>query len=300
MEGPLEKEGEMRKIVTTAVAAIAAIAASLTMAGMASASTGTPEISPEEAGYSATGAQFQTVSASVFLRNPEQYATEVGGYGHSVQLWSSGLVMVLGVSDTTAAGSKAAGFSPAVAVFDRGTHALLAASANGTITAQWCPAGGSCQPATSGGSFAVGVTVTERMHYNPSTGAASFKATDKAGDRFTATYSAGLGKSFKQARIGTEFSVDPWTAPSYTPPANFTKIAVYNNARLVTYSGHVSTLSSWWVHHVLEANTVAQSESGDWVAIPTNLYNSGASFQTWFVPTFAQSPTLGARLAPGA
>jgi hypothetical protein len=290
----------MRKILTTATACAAAIATSLIMAGMAWASSGTPQISPEEAGYSATGAQFQTVSTSVYLRNPEQYAARITGYGHSVQLWSSGLVMVLGVSDTTAAGSAAAGFSPAVAVFDRGTHALLAASTNGAIAAQWCPAGGTCQPATSGGSFAVGATVTERMHYNPATGAASFKATDAAGDKFTATYTAGTGISFKQARIGTEFSSSPWTAPSYTPPANWTKIAVYNNARLVTYSGRVSTLTSWWVHHKLEANTEAQSASGDWVAVPTNLYNSGASFQTYFVPTSKQRPAGGTPLAPRA
>lgn len=291
----------MRKILTTAVAGIGALATSLVMAGIASASTGTTEISPEEAGYSATGAQFQTVGASVFLRNPEQYATEVTGYGHSVQLWSSGLVMVLGVSDTTAAGSKAAGFSPAVAVFDRSTHALLASSSNpAQIPAFWCPAAGTCQPATAGGSFAVGATVTERMHYNPSTGGASFKASDAAGNLFKATYAAGTGISFKLARIGTEFGVTPWTAPAYTPPANWTKIAVYNNARLVTYSGHASTLTSWWVHHPLLANTEAQSVTGDWVAIPTNLSNSGATFQTLFVPTFAQSPMGTAPQAPRA
>jgi hypothetical protein len=290
----------MHRIVTTAAAGAAAIATSLIMAGMAGASTGTPQISPEEAGYSATGAQFQTVSASVYLRKPEQYGTEVAGYGHSVQLWSSALVMVLRVSDTTTAGSNAAGFGPAVTVFDRGTHAVLATSTDGSIPAKWCPAGASCQPATSGGRFATGATVTERMHYSPLTGAASFRATDLAGNQFTATYNAGTGQSFKQARIGTEFGANPWTAPSYTPPANWTKIAVYNNARLVSYSGHAATLTSWWVNHQLEANTAAQSQSGDWVAIPTNLYNSGASFQTFFVPTFAESPAGGTPLAPGA
>jgi hypothetical protein len=110
----------MRRIVATAVAGIAA---SLTMAGMAAASTGTTQISPEEAGYSVTGTQFKDVSASVYLRNPEQYASVIGGYGHSVQLWSPSQVVVLGVSDTTAAGSAASGFSPAVAVFDRSTQA---------------------------------------------------------------------------------------------------------------------------------------------------------------------------------
>jgi hypothetical protein len=242
----------------------------------------------------------KTVSASVYLRNPEQYATVLAGYGHSVQLWSSGLVMVLGVSDTTAAGSAAAGFSPAVAVFDHASHALLAASTGGTIPAQWCPAGGSCQPATSGGSFPTGTTVTERMHYSPATGTANFTASDTAGDRFTATYDAGTGQSFNQARIGTEFGATPWAAPTFTPPASWAKIAVYNDARLVSYSGHAATLDSWWVNHALEANTGAQSETGDWVSIPSNLANSGASFATFFVPASGQRPMHAGPLAPHA
>jgi hypothetical protein len=290
----------MRRIVSTAVAGIAAIAAGLTMAGMASASTGTTQISPEEAGYSVTGTQFKDVSASVYLRNPEQYASVVGGYGHSVQLWSPSQVVVLGVSDTTAAGSAAAGFSPAVAVFDRSSHGLVAASSNGTIPAQWCPAGGTCQPATSGGSFPTGTTVTERAHYNQASGAVNVTATDTAGDRFTASYSAGTGQSFNQARIGTEFGSDPWTAPAFTPPANWTKIGIYNNARLVSYSGHAGTLASSWVTDALEANTTAQSVSGDWVAIPSTLANSGASFTTVFVPASGQHAKQAGPLAPHA
>src|SRR5262249_22637996 len=217
----------MRKIVTAAIAGTTAIAASLTMAGMASASTGTPRISPEESGYSATGARFKDVSASVYLRNPEQYATVVAGYGHSVQLWSSGLVMVLGVSGSTAIGGVTAGFSPAVRVFDRGSHALLASSANGAIPAQWRPAGSSSRP-WAGESFPARTTVTERISYDPASGDASFTATDALGDRFTATYRAGAGEAFNQARIGTEFGTDPWTVPAFVPPSNWTKIAVYN------------------------------------------------------------------------
>jgi hypothetical protein len=290
----------MRKILATALTGGAAIISSLAVAGLAAASTGTAVISPEESGFAATGAQFQTVSASVYLRNPEQYATELSGYGHSVQLWSSGLVMILKVADTTATGSAAAGFSPAVTVLDRGTHAVLGSSTAGTIAAQWCPAGGTCHPATSGGSFAVGATVTERMHYDPLAGTASFRASDAAGNLFTATYTPGAGVSFNQARIGSEFSADPWTAPGYTPPADWAKIAVYNNATLVTYSGHISNLRSWWIHRPVEANTEAQGATGDWVAIPTNLYNSGASFQTFFVPASAQSPGRAAPRAPAA
>jgi hypothetical protein len=65
------------------------------------------------------------------------------------------------------------------------------------------------------------------------------------------------------------------------------KTATYHNVPLITYSGHRSTLRSWWVHHKLLANTGQQSGS-DWVAKPANLYNGGASFQTWFMPRSAE------------
>ena len=76
-------------------------AAVLALAVPAGASTGTTEISPEQAGYTATGARFQNIDARVFLRQPAQYAGEVRRYGQSVQLWSSGYVVVAGVSAST-------------------------------------------------------------------------------------------------------------------------------------------------------------------------------------------------------
>ena len=59
---------------------------------------------PGQAGYTATGAQFETVAASVFLRQPGQYAGQVASIGHSVQLWSDGLVVILGVTASTSGG----------------------------------------------------------------------------------------------------------------------------------------------------------------------------------------------------
>ena len=41
--------------------------------------------------------------------------------------------------------------------------------------------------------------------------------------------------------------------------------------------------------HKLLANTGQQSGS-DWVAIPDDLTDGGASFRTWFVPQSGQSP----------
>ena len=102
------------------------------------------------------------------------------------------------------------------------------------------------------------------------------------------------------AIVQTEFGSDPWTAPAFTPAANWTKIGIYNNARLISSSGHAATLTSSWVTDALEANTSAQSVTGDWVAIPSTLANSGASFTTVFVPVSGQHAAQAGPLAPRA
>jgi hypothetical protein len=66
------------------------------------------------------------------------------------------------------------------------------------------------------------------------------------------------------------------------------KIAAYNDVALRSASGHTATLWSWWVHHKLLANTGQQSGS-DWVAVPGDLSDGGASFQVRLVPQSAQS-----------
>ena len=74
----------------TAGAAAAAVLAPTLPAG---AVTGTTEISPEQVGYTATGAPFKTIAAAVYPRQQGQYASEVASFGHSVQLRPSGLVV---------------------------------------------------------------------------------------------------------------------------------------------------------------------------------------------------------------
>jgi hypothetical protein len=255
------------RAASAAITVGAAVAAALGLAAPAGASTGMAEISPEQAGYTATGAQFRSVAASVFLRNPGQYASEVSGYSNSIQLWSSDLVLVLSVSSST---SSTAGFVPDAIVYNRSTHAVITQT-----------------PGTA--RFPAGDTVRERLDYNRN-GQVFFKISDPAGRSFAAVDAVTAGDSFTQARVGTEFGTDPWTAPSsYTPPAQYTKIAVYSKASLITHSNHHSSLWSWWVHHKLLANTGQQTGS-DWVAIPTDLTNGGANFQTVFVPQSGQGP----------
>jgi hypothetical protein len=255
----------------------AAAAAVLALAVPAGASTGSRYYSAEQVGYAATGAQFQVVRATVYLPKPTRYASAVGQYSHSVQLWSSGLVGIVGVSANTS-GSD---YTPYAKVFDASSHQLLASNPDGG----WC--GSTCVPAM--GTFPAGDTVVLRLTYFPKTGYLNFLADDHA-HHLHADYTTALGVSFTQARVGTEFGSDPWTAPpSFTHPAAWTKIAAYRAAMVQTYSGKFSTLASWFVHQkVFMASTTGSLI--DVEAAPTDLTNGGSSFQEWLAPAGVNGP----------
>jgi hypothetical protein len=261
--------------------AVAAVV--LALAVPAGASTGTTEISPEQAGYTATGAQFKTVTAGVFLRQPGQYAGQVASFGQSVQLWSSGLVVTLGVRAST---SGSGGYTTYATIYDRSTHQVIVSNPNAqTCDIHFCNPG----PGTLGAGYGLGLSIS----YNPTSGNLDMtEGTDDPDQAyFTSSYTVtDPPQSFTQARVGTDFGNTPWDGSySHTPPAQYTKVAAYSRVALTTYSGHTSTLWSWWVHHKLLANTGQQSGS-DWVAIPTDLTNGGANFQTIFVPVSGQGP----------
>ena len=261
-----------------ASALLAAAGTVLALAMPAGASTGTAQISPEQAGYTATGAQFKTISARVFLRQPTQYASEVASFGHSVQLWTSGLVVTIGVTASTSGSA----YTPYATIYDRSTHQVIASNPD----AQYCEPD-ACLPVAR--TFFPGVSWTLTINYLPEVGQVVMSGfTDGGLWGFRSSYDL-TAPSFTQARVGTEFGSSPWDASyPHTPPASSMKIAAYNNVSLTTYSGRRTTLWSWWVHHQLLANTGQQSGS-DWVAVPAGLSSGGASFQTFFVPQSAQS-----------
>jgi hypothetical protein len=261
------------RLASALIAAGAAAAAVLALAVPAGAATGTVEISPEQAGYTATGAQFKTITAAVYLRRPAQYSGQVADFSHSVQLWSPGLVVTLGSQ------ASDAGYLAEATVYDRSTHQVIASPAG-----QFCYLG-NCGPDPA--PWPLGSTLRLRISYSPADGQLTMTE-DEGAASFTASYTA-AGQSFTQARVGTEFGSTPWDGSySYTPPAQPAKVAAFGSVALTTYSGHVSTLWSWWTHHKLLANTWQQS-GADWVAIPTDLASDGTSFQTWFVPQNQQS-----------
>jgi hypothetical protein len=258
----------------------AAAAAVLTLGGSAalaavpaSAATGPTIPTKEEAGYQFTGAQFRYAQASVFLRNASQYSGFIGGLGQSVQFWGGGRVYVLGVSDTTSTSP----YSPAVAVFNSSTHALVCATA-GSTPCQGTPASwlnGSV-------SYPSGHSVQESIFYNTTTGNLKFTVTDLTAltsSGFTLTI--GTGVSFKQVRIGTEFGNDPWSPPaSFTAPATPTKLAVFSNGRLTNYKGNHFGFSGYFT-----TSPLIMTGAGNVLeAAPSRLNSTGNGFTTFLAP----------------
>ncbi len=242
-------------------ATAAALSLGLAAAGAATAATSQP--TKEEAGYNFAGgnAHFRYVAASVYLRDPSQYSTSVGALVQSVQLWGGGRVYVLGVSDTT---TKNTVWSPAVAVFNNATHALVGTGSFGTA------------------SYPVGHSVRESIYYNTTTGDLSFTVQDitssMAATSNTFTMNIGTGVNFTQARIGTEFGDSPWSIPAFTAPTSRQKTAGFFNGALTNYLGHRYGLTGYW------ANTpLVMTGPGSVVEADAGLLVSNA-FSTYLEP----------------
>lgn len=262
------------------VVVVAAAAAVVALAVPAGASTGSGWISPEQAGYVATGARFRDIHAHVYLRNLTQYAGMARSFGHSVQLWSSSVVVTVGVKASTSGKS----YAPYATIYDRSTHQVIASNPNADRCVPY-----ECHPGT-GAPFPVGRDLYLVISYlaGGEVGmAVGIPIPGSGGYTIDVGFSYLVGpQSFTQARVGTEFGSSPWDASyKYTPPAISVKVAAYNNVKLTTYSGRESGLRSWWVHHKLLANTGQER-----VAVPHSLYKGGASFQTWFVPEARNDP----------
>ena len=237
----------------------------------ASAATGSTVPTAEEAGYQFTGAQFRNAQATVYLRNASQYSASVSGLGQSVQFWGGGNVYVLGVSDSTTASP----YSPAVAVFNNSTHALVCATSNNTCAgtpASW----------TSGAvSYPVGHSVQEEISYNTANGDLTFTVNDTTAHTSSGfTLNIGTGVSFKEVRIGSEFGDTPWSAPAFTAPASQAKVAAFSGGQLTNYKGTRYGFSGYFTTSPLimtGPGSVTEANAG-----PLNSTADG--FSTYLVP----------------
>ena len=266
------------RVIVALVSALGSLGVTLALAGPGAAATGPAFLSPEQAGYVATGARFQYVQSTVHLPDASAFASEVAGYGVSVQLRTPFRVVVLGVSNTTTAGN----YNAAAAVFNKTTKALICSTA--ASGAQACPNVGSRW--TDGSvSFAPGDDVTFAILYDRSAGVVHFFVDDDTTgvELFYGGYKPGTGQSYTQARVGAEFAAGPWSSFTYTPPATETRLVTFQNSVLVTYSGGVSSFTTWWTHHKILA-TSNGSSTGTVEVRPHNLTNSGANFGVFLEP----------------
>jgi hypothetical protein len=270
----------MKRIIALTAGPLGALSIALAAVSPALALTGAPVFSPEQGGYSATGAHFRYIETTVTLPDPTAFASNVNGFGLSVQLWTKSRVVVLGVSNTTA---TAGDYSAAVAVYNRTTHNLICSTASSTQSCPHVPTGW-----TSGkNSFPVGDTVTLSIFYDRFVGVDFFDVFDQTAGVILdyGGYAPGTGKVYNQARAGAEFSaVSPWDGSfSFTPPAAETHLVTFKDCLLTTYSGHRSGFSSWWTHHKVIMTSTGTS-TGALEAAPHNLFNFGQNFGVYLKP----------------
>jgi hypothetical protein len=182
------------RIAALLAATASAVALVLATPGQAGAVTAPAVASPEQAGYAATGAQFRYVQASFTLPDAADFASEIGGLGLSVHLWSAHSVIVLGVSNSTTAGN----YNAAAAVFNPVTKTTVCSTAgSGTGLCSGVPADW-----TDGSvSFTPGDFLTESIYYNRTPGTTTFEVTDvTSGASLAYTRTAGKGIMWTQAR----------------------------------------------------------------------------------------------------
>jgi hypothetical protein len=251
--------------------------ASLGALGLATAGTSTAAVrpttaSPEQAGYVATGARFRYVQTTVTLPDASQFASEVGAYGLSVQLWSGAKIVVLGISTCTTVscapgGSPAKGepYNAAVAVFDRATDGVLHSDGN--------------SPA-----MAPGDSVTLSVFYDQGAGTDTFTATDTtAGSSFTDTYQD-PSATYRQARAGAEFATDPFHTAPYDAPADPVHLVKLSGIRVTDYAGQRGGFSSPHWDHAKVNWTRNGKTTGAVDGHPRDLFSAGTAFNIYLQP----------------
>ena len=263
--------------VTLTAAATAAIAVLLATALPAAASTGARTFAScvtndgnACAGCDVSGAQFQQITNVAFLRDPVQYSAITNGIGWQDSLRAgTAWDVIVGVSNGTAPFGSL--YSPGFLVYHNGS---LEPGAPETNNAQWCPVGQPCEPASLGGGFPVGDTVTETVTYARTEGTVNVSARDVAGDLFKGFFPVGPGISFGQARIEAGYG-------SFSPPAGVTRLVRITGAGVTLYNGKKFSLAAWFTHNK-ELATSNGTGSGTLQASPTDLESGGTAFSVNF------------------
>ncbi|HTT50966.1 MAG TPA: hypothetical protein VMH35_06185 [Streptosporangiaceae bacterium] len=251
-------------------AAPAAVAATTIYHG-----TGSRIYATDQAGYAATGAAFQTASATVYLRAPGQYTKVDDGISWETHLYGT----------DTKTGKKweidlGAGGDPAS--LTGGNYNVWALTADDTAqipgaSSTWngAAAAGNQQP----GAFPPGDTVTESIHYARASGFVFWRVSDAAANLFSGRAYLGSNVTFGETSVIGGF--DPGS--SFAPPPAPLRLATFTGIRLTSASGHQAGFASWWTHSKIVATSDGTS-AGTVRATPADLPGGGTSFSVSFVP----------------
>jgi hypothetical protein len=210
----------VRRIVIVLVAVVAAVSL---VAGRAAAGTGSAYNSPAQAGYTATGGNFDYAGAHIVLPNASRFAGELGTVEFGVQLWNATTVVDVGAVACTDSSCKPGGkpevrdYTPVLRVFNRKTGKLICSAASGN-----CP--GRTSLGWSRASFRPGASLDITLSYpiphqgyiDAQVGSADYSA-----------WPLSDGATFSQARIAATFGSTPFAAVPFRAPARAMQLATF-------------------------------------------------------------------------
>jgi hypothetical protein len=276
--------GWLRRSRNGRVASFAALsgiglAAGLMAASAAGAATTMPSSSggrsytTDQAGYAATGAAFQTASATVYLRAPAQYAAVDDGISWETHLYGT---------DTNTAKTweidLGVGGNPKVP----GNYNVWAQSADDSAQIQGASStwnGAAAPNNQQAGAFPPGDTVSESIHYNRASGFVFWRVSDAAANLFSGKAFVGSNVKFGKATVIGGFDA----GSSFVPPSAPLKLATFTSIQLTSASGHQAGFASWWTHNK-ELATSTGTSAGTVRAQPTDLSSGGTSFSVSLQP----------------
>ena len=270
-----------QRIAGVATLAGIGLAAGLMAASAAGAATTLPSAAggriytTDQAGYAATGAAFQTASASVYLRSPGQYAKVDDGISWETHLYGTD-------TKTAKKWEIDLGVGGDPASLTGGNYNVWAQSADDSGQIQGASStwnGAAVTGNQQAGAFQPGDTVYESIHYDRASGFVSWRVSDAAANLFTGQAFVGSNVSFGEASVVGAF--DPGS--SFAPPAALLKLASFTGIRLTSSSGHQAGFASWWTHSKVVATSNGTS-AGTVRAQPANLPSGGTSFPVSFLP----------------
>jgi hypothetical protein len=278
----------MFRIVIRATAGLAAACLLLLIfVTPAAARTGRTVYAPDQVGYAATGASFQSAEEHFTLPDAGRYARELGWLGLSVQLWSSRVMAELTAFACTDKACRPGGkpmserYRLNLSLYDPRTHALIC-STTATAARQRCNVQG--LTAWNRIRIAPGINVNLDIYFNNAQ--RLLMADIDVPDRIYNGLAIFPGvREFDQARIDVQFGLSPFAAAPYRAPGKRQLLTTvggspYQADFTLTNGRGGYIASSLYAHHqVIMTRTGTASAHPE--ATPTGLVQYGTTFSIY-------------------